>query len=370
MIPQTNPHAGYVRRAKDIHAAIARVMDSGHYILGEEVRHFEAEFARFAEASHAVGVANGTDALVIGLLALSVKPGDLVVTVSHTAVATVAAIEMIGAVPLLVDIDDYYGMDIAAAEAAFETCAKQGRKVAAIIPVHIYGQAVDMPALQKIAARFGVPILEDCSQAHGAALEGMMVGSLGQLAAYSCYPTKNLGAIGDGGVITTNDAALARRMAALRQYGWYERFVSDEIGRNSRLDEMQAAILRVKLATLSADNARRGEIAAAYDRGLENVPVKLPARRKGARHVFHQYVIGCDARDALKARLLERGIGTGIHYPVPVHLQPAYRGRVATIGELPKTTVAAARVLSLPMFPELSDTEVGQVIEVLRRELT
>jgi dTDP-4-amino-4,6-dideoxygalactose transaminase len=370
MIPQTNPRAGYVRRAKEIHAAVARVMESGHYILGEEVQHFEQAFARFAEAAHAVGVANGTDALVVGLLALSVKPGDVVITVSHTAVATVAAIEMIGAAPLLVDIDHCYGMDIGDVTVALQSCAERGRKVAAIIPVHIYGQAVDMRGLQKAAASYGVPILEDCSQAHGAALGKAMVGSFGQIAAYSCYPTKNLGAIGDAGVITTNDEALARRMAALRQYGWYERFVSEEIGRNSRLDEMQAAILRVKLATLSADNARRGEIATAYDEGLETLPIDLPRRRKLARHVFHQYVIGCDRRDALKQHLLERGIGTGIHYPVPVHLQPAYKGRVATVGDLPRTTAAAGRVLSLPMFPELSDAEVSRVIEVLRRELT
>jgi dTDP-4-amino-4,6-dideoxygalactose transaminase len=364
MIPQTNPRAAYLRGEKEIDAAIARVLNSGHYILGEEVELFEQEFGLFTQAKHTIGVANGTDAIVIGLLALSVNPGDIVISVSHTAVATVAAIEMAGAVPFLVDTDDYYCMDVGSVEKALELCKKDGRKVGAIVPVHLYGQPADMIALVDIAQRFGVPIFEDCSQAHGAALNGKMVGSFGSGAAYSCYPTKNLGAIGDAGVLTTNDPAIAKRMKALRQYGWSERFVSDDVGRNSRLDELQAAILRVKLSSLQQDNERRREIAIAYDEGLKGLPITLPKRRDGAFQVFHQYVIACEKRDELKKTLFEQGIGTGIHYPVPVHLQPAYKGRIPLAnGDLPKTTQDAQHILSLPMFPDLSDGDATYILQ-------
>ncbi|MCJ2134963.1 DegT/DnrJ/EryC1/StrS family aminotransferase [Methylobacterium sp. J-026] len=370
-IPQTDPRAGYLRRKAEIDAAVTRVLSGGQYILGSEMEAFEAEFAAWTEAEQAIAVGNGTDGLVIGLLALGVQPGDRVITVSHTAVATVSAIEMIGAVPVLVDTDACYGMDPSGLSHVLDACLREGRRVGAVIPVHLYGQAADLEPICATAARAAVPVLEDCSQAHGATLGGRQVGRYGQAAVYSFYPTKNLGGYGDGGMITTDVAALADECRACRQYGWRERFVSASAGRNSRLDEMQAAILRVKLASLSEDNARRGAIAALYDQGLATAPIERPQRRAQAGHVFHQYVIRAEGRDDLKARLAERGIGTGLHYPVPVHLQPAYAGRIALAdGELPNTEASARVILSLPMYPELTDTDVERVIAAISASMS
>lgn len=370
-IPQTDPRAGYLRRKAEIDAAVTRVLSGGQYILGPEVEAFEAAFAAWTGAAHAVAVGNGTDALVIGLLALGVRPGDRVITVSHTAVATVAAVEMIGAVPVLVDTDACYGMDPDGLGQALDAGRRAGVRVGAVVPVHLFGQSVDLGAICAAADRAGVPVLEDCSQAHGATFGDRQVGQYGRAAVYSFYPTKNLGAYGDGGAVTTDDAALAEACRACRQYGWRERFISAEPGRNSRLDEMQAAILRIKLATLSEDNARRSAIAAFYDQGLAAAPVERPQRRPGAGHVFHQYVIRVQDRDALKARLTERGVGTGLHYPVPVHLQPAYAGRVMLAeGGLPETEANARIILSLPMYPELTDADLERVTEAVRTALS
>lgn len=370
-IPQTDPRAGYLRRKAEIDAAVTRVLSGGQYILGPEMEAFEAEFAAWTEAEQAIAVGNGTDALVIGLLAMGVRPGDLVITVSHTAVATVAAIEMIGAVPVLVDTDACYGMDPDGLREVLASCHNEGKRVGAVVPVHLYGQAADLAAICAAADGAAVPVLEDCSQAHGATLGGRQVGRYGRAAVYSFYPTKNLGGYGDGGIITTDDAALAEACRACRQYGWRERFVSAEAGRNSRLDEMQAAILRVKLASLSEDNARRCAIAALYDQGLATAPIERPRRRADAGHVFHQYVIRSKGRDDLKTRLAERGIGTGLHYPMPVHLQPAYAGRVALAhGGLPETEASARVILSLPMYPELTDGDVVRVIDALLASLS
>jgi dTDP-4-amino-4,6-dideoxygalactose transaminase len=287
-----------------------------------------------------------------------------VVTVAHTAVATVAAIELAGARPLLVDIEpSSYTLD--AAELARVLATPPGR-IAAIIPVHLYGQAADLGAILPLARRYGVRVIEDCAQCHGATLAGRRLGSIGDLAAFSFYPTKNLGALGDGGMVVTEDDALADRLRMLREYGWRERYVSDISGTNSRLDELQAAILRVKLEVLDADNARRDAIAFAYDRGLAGLPLELPERRAGASHVFHQYVLRTTRRDALREALKGRGIGTNIHYPMPVHLQPAYHGRLALgpsgLGESER---AAREVLSLPMFPQLTEEQVGRVISAV-----
>jgi dTDP-4-amino-4,6-dideoxygalactose transaminase len=370
MIAQTDPRAGYLRHKDEIDRAIGRALAGGQYILGPDVKAFEEEFAAFARAKHAVGVANGTDALALALLALDVRPGDAVITVSHTAVATVAAVEMIGAVPVLVDTDACFCISPESAGAAIEDCRRTGRRIGAIIPVHLFGQPSDMIGVSKLAAENDVPLLEDCSQAHGAKLGGAVVGSFGAIAAYSCYPTKNLGAIGDAGIVTTNDARLKGDLQANRQYGWRERFISSTAGRNSRLDEIQAAILRVKLRTLPADNERRRTIAAAYDEALANLPLGLPVRRAGAEHVFHQYVIRVEDRDGLRERLAQDGIATGLHYPVPVHLQSAYLGRVPLApGGLGHTETSAKEILSLPMYPELSDDDVGRVVEGIRRAI-
>jgi dTDP-4-amino-4,6-dideoxygalactose transaminase len=363
-IPQTDPGAAYRTLKPEIDGAVQRVLDGGWYILGKEVAAFEAEFAAFIGAAHGMGVANGTDALELALRALDVGPGTGVVTVSHTAVATVAAVELTGATPILVDVDGFGCMDPSALEAAL---AKPPVPVKAIIPVHLYGQPADMPAITALAGKHGIPVLEDCSQAHGATLGGKTTGTFGAIAAYSLYPTKNLGALGDGGVITTDDAKLAERVKALREYGWRERYISDIAGKNSRLDELQAAILRVKLRRLAADNARRAAIAGLYDKGLAGSGVGLPARRSGAGHVFHQYAVRSKKRDALRDAARERGVMINVHYPVPVHLQPAYRGRTP-IGPtgMAMTEAWSRETLSLPMFPQLADADVQRVIETIR----
>jgi dTDP-4-amino-4,6-dideoxygalactose transaminase len=363
-VPQSDPKSAYLAQRRDIDAAIARVLERGWYILGEEVAAFERDFADFIGVPHAVGVANGTDALVLALKAIGVGPEDYVATVSHTAVATVAAIELAGARPLLLDIDPArYTMD--ADELARVLAAPPGR-IAAIIPVHLYGQPADLGTILPLARAHGARVIEDGAQCHGARLDGRRTGSFGDIATFSLYPTKNLGALGDGGIVVTGDGALADRLRSLREYGWRERYVSDLPGMNSRLDELQAAILRVKLGALDADNARRAAIAARYDEALAGLPLTLPARFAGAGHVFHQYVIRSPQRDALRAVLGASGIGTNIHYPVPVHLQPAYRGRLA-LGPsgLAESERAAREVLSLPMFPQLDDTQIARVIAAL-----
>ncbi len=374
MIPQTDPKAGYLAQQAEIDAAIRRVLEGGRYILGDEVSGFEAEFAAYAGAAHGIACASGTDALILALRALEIGPGDAVFTVSHTAVATVAAIELTGATPVLLDVDDYYGLDVAQLEATLaQWPADAAAKPRAIIPVHLYGQAADMPAIAAIAAKYDLAIIEDGSQAHGARLGGIGIGHWGALCAYSLYPTKNLGAIGDGGIITSNDAGLTQRLKELREYGWRERYVSAIAGMNSRLDPIQAAILRVKLTRLAQDTAQRQAIAKRYDAGLAGIAdLALPASRVGAEQVYHQYVIdvGPERRDGLRAKLTEAGIGNLVHYPVPVHLQPAYQGRVMLgRGGLARTERAALSILSLPMFPQLSDAQADAVIAAVRAAL-
>ena len=366
MIAQTDPKSAYLAQQKEIDAAIARVLAGGRYILGEEVAAFEQSFAAYIGVPHGIGVASGTDALVLALKAAGIAPGDYVATVAHTAVATVAAIELAGARPLLVDIEPLTGtMDPGSLSRAL---ASPPGRVAAILPVHLYGQAADLEAILPLARRHRARVIEDCAQCHGALLGAARLGSFGDLAAFSFYPTKNLGALGDGGMVVTRDAVLAERLKALREYGWRQRYVSDLAGMNSRLDELQAAVLRVKLAALDADNQRRAAIAALYDRGLAGLSLTLPARRAGAGHVFHQYVLRSPRRDALRDALAASGIATNIHYPVPVHLQPAYRGRVA-IGPtgLGESERAAREVLSLPLYPQLDDAAVGEVVAALKR---
>jgi dTDP-4-amino-4,6-dideoxygalactose transaminase len=366
LVPQADPRASYLARQEAIDGAVQRVLAGGWYVLGEEVAAFEREFAAFAGTGHGIGVANGTDAIALILRALGIGPGDGVVTVSHTAVASVAAIEMVGAVPVLADIEPATcTMDPADLAALLER-PPAGLRLRAVMPVHLYGQPAAMPEIVALCRRHGLHLVEDGSQAHGAALDGRPVGGFGVAAAWSLYPTKNLGALGDGGIVTTDDPALADRLRALRQYGWRRRYISDEPGVNSRLDELQAAILRVKLAGLAAGNERRRTIAARYDAALATGPYAPPARRRGATHVFHQYVIRCPERAAVQARLREAGIGTNIHYPVPVHLQPAYEGRVR-LGPAGcrASERAAMEVLSLPMFPELTDAQVEQACQAL-----
>jgi dTDP-4-amino-4,6-dideoxygalactose transaminase len=368
MIPQANPGAGYRALKSEIDAAVARALSSGWYILGNEVRGFEAEFAAWLGVSSVVGCGNGTDAIALALRGMGIGPSCTVVTVSHTAVATVAAIEMVGATPLLIDIDPvHYTMDAEALRRVLEQPPPGLPKIRAVIPVHLYGQPADLDRIVPLCREHQVALIEDCAQAHGARLHGQLVGTFGDAATFSFYPTKSLGALGDGGAVATSDPLLAERIAALRQYGWHKHYISDEVGVNSRLDEVQAAILRVKLSHLDRQNARRAWIAAAYTEALTCTLLQPPPQREDANHVFHLYVTRCNDRDRVQAILKGAGIGTGIHYPVPVHLQPAYAGRVPLgSGGCPETERAGGEVLSLPVYPELTDAEVETVCAALK----
>jgi len=360
-IPLVDLKTAYARLRAEIDAATARVLASGWYILGPEVSAFEAEFAAYLGARHAVGVASGTDAVLLALRALGVGSGDEVITVAHTAVATVAAIALCGATPRFVDIDPAtYTLDPGQLEAAITP------RTRAVVPVHLYGAPADMQPILAIARAHDLLVVEDCAQAHGATTGGRRVGTLGDAAAFSFYPTKNLGALGDGGAVVTDRPDVAERLRLLRQYGWRERYVSDVEGMNSRLDELQAAILRVRLRHLDAENAARRQLATRYDAALAGLPLGLPAAWPGESAVYHLYVVTADERDALSAHLAAQGIGTGVHYPVPVHRQPAYAHLGYGPGSLPATEAAAARVLSLPMYPDLSATAVDQVSAAVR----
>jgi dTDP-4-amino-4,6-dideoxygalactose transaminase len=366
-IPQTDPRAGYLERKEAIDAAIARVLASGQYILGSEVEAFEAEFAAWLGVGHAVGVGSGTDALELALRACGIGPGDLVFTVSHTAVATVAAIERAGAVPVLVDIEPGgFTMDPGALEAALQRSPK-GRP-AAILPVHLYGEAADLGPIINLARRHGMRVIEDCAQSHGAVYRGRATGSIGDIACFSFYPTKNLGALGDAGMTATDDTDLAVALREIREYGWRDRYVSARIGINTRLDPLQAGVLRARLPHLADDNARRQAIADRYDGGLAGLPLDPPRRRGECTHVFHQYVVRTPKRDRLREHLRAARIGTGIHYPVPVHLQPAYEGRLAEFpAGLPQTSRAMHEILSLPIYPQLGLDAADRVVAETRR---
>ena len=361
MILCANPYLQYSARKIEIDNAVKRVMDSGWYILGEDVAAFESEFAAYTGVEFGVGVGSGTEALHLALAACNIGSGDEVITVSHTAVATVAAIEQAGAIPVFVDIEsDFFTMDPRKIVLAIT------HKTKAIIPVHLYGQPVDLDPILKISKKYGLRIIEDCAQAHGAAYKNKRVGSYGDLACFSFYPTKNLGALGDGGMVVTDQPELAQRLRLLREYGWAERFISHFPGFNSRLDEVQAAILRTKLRYLDQDNRLRAEIAAMYHAGLTGCEIILPICREDANHVYHLFVIRSPRRNALRRHLKNKNIAALIHYPVPVHLQPAYRGRFPGRDQLLVTGKTAAEVLSLPIYPGLNMTEVQTVIEAVK----
>ncbi|HZC58212.1 MAG TPA: DegT/DnrJ/EryC1/StrS family aminotransferase [Xanthobacteraceae bacterium] len=361
-IPWASPAAQYRAHQKAIQTAIARVLDSGFFVLGEEVESFERAFAAYCGVGHGVGVASGTDALELAMRALGIGPGNEVITVSHTAVATAAAVLACGATPVLVDIDEaYYTIDASRIEAAITPRSK------AILPVHLYGQAADMDAVLAIARSRKLSVIEDCAQSSGGRYGSRRLGSLGDLACFSFYPTKNLGAIGDGGMVVTADADLAARVRRLRQYGWDEARKTHEVGRNSRLDPMQAAILAAKLPHLDADNAQRAAIAARYDRGLAGLPLVRPVARANATHVYHLYVVRCDDRHRLMGHLRADQIGSTVHYAEPVHVQRGYAEKaVLPQGGLPVTSAIVDKILSLPMYPELTDAEVDRVIASLR----
>ena len=347
----------------EIDDAMGGVLDGGRFVLGPAVERFEAEFARWCGMPHAVGVASGTDALTIALLALGVGPGDEVITAANTCVPTVAGIEASGATPVLCDVDDSYTLDPERLEQAVTP------RTRAIVPVHLYGQCADMDAVTTIARRHGLKVVEDAAQAHGAEYAGRRAGALGDAAAFSFYPTKNLGGIGDGGAVVTADPDVAARALRLRAYGERERYVSVERGMNSRLDELQAAILLVKLGRLEASNDARRAIAKKYIAGLEGLPLSLPRERPASRHVFHLFVVRPPDRDRFRAALAERGVDTLVHYPRPVHRHPAYVG-LAADGRLGRSEAFSDQVVSLPLYPELRDDEAAAVAAAVRDALS
>ena len=360
MIPFSDLKLQYLSIREEIDAAVKRVLTSGWFILGQEVRAFEEEFAAYIGASYGIGVGSGTEALHLALLACDVGSGDEVVTISHTAVATIAAIEMTGARPVFVDVDPLsYTMDASQLEDKITPASK------VIVPVHLYGQVADMNPVLTTARRHGLKVVEDAAQAHGAEYQGRKAGSLADLGCFSFYPTKNLGAYGDGGMIVTNDPTLAQRISLLRQYGWAERYVSSIRGVNSRLDELQAAILRVKLKWLDEWNTTRRKHATLYDQLLRGTAVTNPVEMEYGKHCYHLYVIRCEHRDELQMFLREKGVGALVHYPIPVHLQEAYQDLGFSEGALPVTEQCARQVLSLPVAPELSEEQIKKVCDLI-----
>jgi aminotransferase EvaB len=357
-----DPKAGFTAHAEEIRAAIERVLTNGHYILGPEVEAFEREFAAFHGGGFVVGVANGTEAIELALRAVGVGRGDRVATVANTVSATAAAIEQIGAVPVFVEIDPAT-MLMSVAELDRALAAAPG-KVKAVVPVHLYGQPADMPTIMETAARHRVKVVEDCAQSHGATIHGRKAGTFGDAAAYSFYPTKNLGALGDGGGIFTRDAETAGRLRLLRQYGWKERYVSVIAGRNSRLDEIQAAVLRVKLQHLDRENAVRAGLAARYFEQLKPAAVELPVIAAGVVSAWHQFVIRTPRRDALRAFLAAQAIQCGILYPTALYHQPAYAQPDISF---PATERACSQVLCLPVHPALTVGDIDRVCgEIIR----
>jgi len=359
VIYTSDPRAGYRELQESIDAAIKTVLESPGYILGEAVPTFEEGFARFVGVEHGVGVNNGTDAIHLALRSLGIGHGDEVITVSHTAVATVAAICMAGATPVLADVDpETRTLDPGRAAELITQRTK------AIVAVHLYGHPVQLDLLMELCTRHGLYLIEDCAQAHAATWGNAQVGTFGHLAAFSFYPTKNLGAIGDAGMVLTRDPELAQQLRLLRQYGWERPQFSTVQGWNSRMDTLQAAILSVKLTHLDRYTARRRELAKLYDQGLTDLPIKLPVELWGCKHAYHLYVIELQdeaTRDALKDHLAVHGIIAGIHYPFGVHQQPAYQGQIKA-GPLPVTERLVRTVLSLPLYPELSNEDAQRVI--------
>lgn len=362
MISYALPLAQYQGKQAEIMKAVSRVFESGNYILGPEVASFENAFAAYCGVAHGVGVNSGTDALVLALKALDIGSGDEVVTVSHTAIATVSAILIAGATPVLVDIEpEYYCLDPDYLAAAITPRTK------AIIAVHLYGQSADMDAIVAVARAKGLPVIEDCAQATGGRYKGLRLGSLGSVGCFSFYPTKNLGAIGDGGMVVTNDAMIASRVKRFRQYGWDPLHSTEEPGINSRLDEIQAAILSVKLPSLDADNTRRVEIARCYDVAFADLPVRRPVVRPETDHVYHLYVMASDERDNLKRHLADRQVHAGIHYPVPAHQHGGYDKAVRVpLKGLPNTERTVKQVLTLPLYAELTGSQIEKVIGDVR----
>ncbi len=373
-VPMLDLSRQYASLRRDVLAAVTRVCDSQHYILGEEVKAFEQEFAGLCDTRYAAGCASGTDALWLALAAAGIAPGDEVITTAFSFFATASCVVRVGARPVFVDIDpETLNLDPTKVERKLKGHCPRAR---AVLPVHLYGQCADMASFTRLGAEYKLAVIEDAAQAVGATWESRKAGSMGAAATFSFYPTKNLSAFGDAGAVTTDDSALLDRMASLRDHGSRKRYYHEEIGANSRLDSIQAAVLRVKMPHLSQWNSDRRERAGIYDRllagsGLLKIgaasaaPVMLLKIRPEAEHIYHQYVVRVQKRDQLKAFLNDRGIGTQIYYPVPLHLQECFAWLGYAPGDLPETEAAAAEVLALPMFAELREEEQQYVVETI-----
>jgi len=361
-VPYLDLKAQYQSIKPEIDAAIARVLDSCQFVLGSEVARFEQEFAAYCGATECIALNSGTSALHLALLAAGVGPGDEVITVPFTFVASVAAVCYTGARPVLVDIDPRsFTMDPAAIEAAITPRTK------AILPVHLYGQPADMDPIMEVARRHGLIVIEDAAQAHGAKYRGRPAGSIGDMACFSFYPGKNLGAYGEGGAVTTSNAEHARTVRMLRDWGQDRKYHHVLRGYNYRMEGFQGAILRVKLRYLEQWTEARRAVVAQYNQHLADAGVERPTEMRWAHHVYHVYTLRANERDALQSALQSAGIQTGIHYPVPVHLQPAYADLGYGRGAFPHSETAAGQVLSLPLYPELSSAAVTEVAGVVKK---
>jgi dTDP-4-amino-4,6-dideoxygalactose transaminase len=360
-IPLVDLRAQYDRIGSEIDEAIRRVIASAGFILGPEVADFEDAFGRYCGAEHCVGVSSGTSALELTLRALGIAPGDEVVTVAHTFIATAEAISAVGATPVFVDIEPQsYTMD---PESFLQAISVRTR---AVIPVHIYGQPADMARINEVAHTHGIAVIEDAAQAHGAGWDGVRTGVLGDAACFSFYPGKNLGAYGDAGAVVTNSTSIADHVRSLRNHGRRSKYLHDQIGFGDRLDELQAAILNAKLPFLNDWIDARNRIADRYGELLSGTELTLPHVSPHARHAWHLYVVRTPERDHLLASLRESGIGAGIHYPVPLHLQPAYASLGYAPGSLPVTEEVADTCLSLPIYPEMTEQQQDTVVECVR----
>jgi dTDP-4-amino-4,6-dideoxygalactose transaminase len=361
MIPFLDLGAAYRELRPEIEAAVSRVLESGLYILGPEVEAFEAEWAAYCDAKHAVGLANGLDALNLALRALDIGPGDEVIVPSNTYIATWLAVTFVGATPVPVEPDvATHNIDPARIEAAITS------RTRALLPVHLYGQPADMDPILDIARRHGLRVIEDAAQAHGARYKGKRIGVHGDIVCWSFYPGKNLGALGDAGAITTDDTALAERVALLRNYGSSQKYVNEEAGVNSRLDPIQAVVLRVKLGVLDEWTERRRAVATAYTKGLAKSGLIVPHVPEWAEPVWHLYVVRTSDRDALQGRMTKAGIGTLIHYPIPPHMQAAYTNMEILPDAFPLARDLASEVLSLPMGPQLGLDQVQDIVNELK----
>ncbi len=348
VIPFLELKSQYASIKEEIDGAIQNTLNQGQFILGENAAAFEQEFAHYCGVKYCLGTNSGTSALFLALAALGIGQGDEVITTPFTFIATVLAITYTGAKPVLVDIDPKtYNIDISQIE------GKITRRTKAIIPVHLYGQPADMEPITRLAQRYGLKVIEDACQAHGAEYKGKKTGSLGDCGCFSFYPTKNLGAYGDGGAVTTNNSEIAQKIASLRNYGQRDRYYHDTIGFNARLDEIQAAILRVKLGHLDSWSQKRRQNASFYHETLKDAGVVLPREASYARHVYYLYVIRTKKRDELMRHLAKKGIQTLVHFPIPIHLQKAYQSLGYQRGDFPLAEMCADEVVSLPVYPEM-----------------